>query len=181
MKQGVPILMGLVMGCAAAGCRTATRVTEMPRVDLDLTSSGNRGYLLGTPPPASASERTTRQMVETEVEIPSLYKPKRGQTAPVSLREVAPPEVDLSEEEAATGKGPAAAYDTYVVKKGDTLWSIAASPQIYGDATRWRSVFEANRDLLRSPDRLRPGMTLRIPRGASTTPQPSPEAATSIK
>ena len=181
MKQGVRILMGIAMGCTATGCRTATRITDMPRVDLDLTSGGNRGYLLGTPPPAPASERTTRQMVETEVEIPSLYKPKRGQTAPVGLGEVAPPEVDLSEEEVGTGENPAGAYDTYVVKKGDTLWSIAASPQIYGDATKWRSLFEANRDLLRSPDRLRSGMTLRIPRGPSKIPEPSPEATTFTK
>ena len=50
------------------------------------------------------------------------------------------------------------------MKEGDTLWSIAANPQVYGDATKWRRLAEANRDVLKSPDRLRAGLSLRIPR-----------------
>lgn len=144
-----------------AGCRATAKVVEVPRVDLGL-ADGNRGYLVGVPPEA-ADVKTTRQMVEATVEVPSLYKAKRGGT-PVSLEGIAPPE-----REPVTGEAPLVSgtggYDTYVVQKGDSLWSIAAKPEVYGNATQWRRLFDANRDLLKGPDDLKAGMTLRIPRG----------------
>ena len=70
----------------------------------------------------------------------------------------------MAVEEGASNPEPPARYDTYVVKKGDSLWSIAAKPEVYGTATKWRRLYDANRDLLKSPERLRPGMTLKIPR-----------------
>ena len=62
-----------------------------------------------------------------------------------------------------------------MVKKGGSLWSIAAKPEVYGKATRGRRLFDANRDVLKSPDRLRPGMTLKIPRGQGETSAASAE------
>lgn len=164
MQSVKGIILGMVGLCVVAGCRTATRVVQEPRVDLEL-GSGNRGYLLGTPPPAAGPRQTTREMIETEVEVPSFSRPKRAATTPVGLEEVAPPEMDMGEEGLEDLEEVEQAYDTYVVKKGDTLWSIAADPAIFGDATKWRQLFAANRDVLKSPDRLRAGMTLRIPRG----------------
>ena len=163
MRRRAQIMLGMVGVLVAGGCkaptRMAARVTEVPRVDLDL-EGGNRGYLIGTPPPPGALE-TTRQMVETTVEIPSLYKPKRT-NAPVNLEAMGAPETERMAEDKSQAPGH---YDTYVVQKGESLWSIAAKPEIYGKATRWRRIFDANRDLLKSPDRVRPGMTLKIPRG----------------
>ena len=174
----------LSLGCLAlvlvSGCRTAARVTTVPRVDLELEGVGNRGYLVGTPPPAQAL-KTTRQMVETDVEIPSFYKPKRtgGQA---TLEGIAPPETEMSEGSPTTPPGTELAhgtYDTYVVQKGDSLWSIAAKPEIYGKATHWRRIFDANRGLLKTPDRLKAGMTLKIPREEGTgTSHPEDEGTT---
>lgn len=56
---------------------------------------------------------------------------------------------------------PVAATDRYTVQSGDTLWKIAA--EVYGDGARYAEVFEANRDLLDSPDRILPGQELRLP------------------
>lgn len=161
--------LGVAVVCVAAGCRTATRIVEEPRVDLEVAGRGNRGYLLGTPPPVSEPRKTTRQIVETEIEVPRglgrLAGPAPRQ--PVELKEVAPPEVDLSEPMAVPEQGLPQTFGTYVVKKGDTLWSIAADPAVFGDATKWRALYAANRDALKSPDQLRAGMTLRVPRGGS--------------
>ena len=158
MHRVMRMVFGTVTVLLAGGCRTATRVTEVPRVDLSL-EGGNRGYLVGTPSEAAAL-KTTRQMVETDVEIPSFYRPKRG-GAPVSLEEMAPPETEAV---GGTAEAPPRVFDVYVVQKGDSLWSIAKRPEIYGKATRWRRIFDANRDQLKSPDRLHAGMTLKIPR-----------------
>jgi len=52
----------------------------------------------------------------------------------------------------------------YRVKKGDSLWSIAGSPEVYNDPNKWKKIFEANKDRLTSPDLLYPGQKLIIPR-----------------
>ena len=50
---------------------------------------------------------------------------------------------------------------THVVQEGETLSDIAAA--YLGSALRWDTIFEANRERLSSPDRVRAGMTIVIP------------------
>lgn len=51
---------------------------------------------------------------------------------------------------------------TYTVRSGDTLTAIAL--QVYGDATRWRSIYEANRSTIGSnPNLIRPSQKLVVP------------------
>jgi len=49
----------------------------------------------------------------------------------------------------------------YTVQKGDTLSAIAKTQ--YGDARKYPQIFEANKPMLKDPDRIYPGQTLRIP------------------
>jgi len=49
----------------------------------------------------------------------------------------------------------------HLVKKGETL--IDLSRQYFGSPGRWKEIFEANRDQIDDPGRIRPGMKLRIP------------------
>jgi nucleoid-associated protein YgaU len=49
----------------------------------------------------------------------------------------------------------------YTVERGDTLSKIAK--QFYGDASAYNLIFEANRPMLKDPDEIYPGQTLRIP------------------
>lgn len=65
------------------------------------------------------------------------------------------------------GSSTAALPGVYVVKPGDTLPSVAAKPEIYGDATRWREIHEANRGILGGSFELYPGVRLVIPRPAT--------------
>ncbi|ANB19430.1 LysM peptidoglycan-binding domain-containing protein [Dokdonella koreensis] len=51
--------------------------------------------------------------------------------------------------------------ETYTVVKGDTLSKIAK--KFYGNANRWRAIFEANRDQISNPDLIKPGQVLTIP------------------
>src|SRR5262245_12068595 len=59
---------------------------------------------------------------------------------------------------------PAAHEATYTVKSGDTLSSIAK--QFYGDAHEYPEIFNANRDQLSDPDKIKPGQVLKIPQHA---------------
>lgn len=49
----------------------------------------------------------------------------------------------------------------YTVKKGDTLSEIAQSQ--LGKASRYNEIFEANKPMLKHPDKIYPGQVLRIP------------------
>lgn len=52
----------------------------------------------------------------------------------------------------------------YDVVAGDTLWGIAARPEIYDNGFLWPLIFNANRNQLVSPSALMVGMDLVIPR-----------------
>ena len=56
-------------------------------------------------------------------------------------------------------ENPYAQY--HVVKQGDTLSKIAE--EYYGDQMLYPKIFEANKDVLQDPDKIKPGQRLRIP------------------
>jgi nucleoid-associated protein YgaU len=64
------------------------------------------------------------------------------------------------EEEVSTPE-PAAEPVFHTVVKGDTLWNI--SEKTLGSGARYNEIFEANRPMLKDPDKIYPGQMLRIP------------------
>ena len=92
--------------------------------------------------------------------IPAVFE-ERGATAPSA------PAAGSSDRGEATPKATARdgrlrnAAQEYTVRPGDTLRLIAV--RVYGDESRWVRIYEANRDLLASPDDLVAGMELEIP------------------
>ena len=60
----------------------------------------------------------------------------------------------------ATGAAPAT-ESTYTVKAGDTLSKIAKDK--LGDANAYHEIFNANRDQLSDPDKIKPGQVLKLP------------------
>jgi nucleoid-associated protein YgaU len=62
---------------------------------------------------------------------------------------------------AAPPKPAAPAAEVYTVVKGDNLSKIAK--HFYGNANEWKRIFEANRDVLKDPDKIFPGQQLKIP------------------
>ena len=62
---------------------------------------------------------------------------------------------------AASAGGGSAQGRSYTVQSGDTLSKIAK--EFYGNANDYNRIFEANRDKLESPDKIRPGQELVIP------------------
>ena len=54
--------------------------------------------------------------------------------------------------------------ETYTVKSGDTLSKIAK--EHLGDANAYMKIFNANKDQLTDPDKIKPGQVLKIPTAA---------------
>ena len=56
------------------------------------------------------------------------------------------------------------AATTYTVKEGDTLSAIAK--RLLGNANDYMEIFNANKDQLTDPDKIKPGQVLKIPQHA---------------
>ncbi len=70
-------------------------------------------------------------------------------------------EATMSTEPEAPAEVPAEGGKTYTVVSGDTLWKIASDH--YGKGNEYMKIFEANRDILDNPDKIKVGQVLKIP------------------
>ena len=66
--------------------------------------------------------------------------------------------VDASAVEAPDVEGKVAYYQ---IQSGDTLWNIAK--EYLGNGARYTEIFEANKEVIKSPDLIYPGQKIRIP------------------
>ena len=184
MKRAFAWMVVGMVGVGFAGCsRIQTKIVEKPRVDQEL--QGNRGYLKGSAP-AGGPRRATREMVETNVELKTWQemnpwrKEKKGAAPEVTpapattMPAYEPPpsrgweQQEQQEEynippvtETPSSVSAPAGGTTYTVQKGDTLQKI--SQKFYGTTKNWYKIYKANKDVLKSPDKIRPGQTITIP------------------
>lgn len=68
---------------------------------------------------------------------------------------------DFSDVQSGSSTTAAGGDRVYVVRSGDSLSKIAQRE--YGDANKWRQIFEANQDKIKNPDLIHPGQELKIP------------------
>lgn len=54
-----------------------------------------------------------------------------------------------------------AANKSYTVKSGDSLWKIAKIT--YGDGSKWKSIYEANKNIIADPNKLSVGLVIVLP------------------
>ena len=155
LLAAVPLLM-LATGCAA---RTYSVVKD--RVDQNLYE-GNRGCLAGNCPQTETPRRMTRTTHVLEVELGKKAKTKPA-PAVESAQSTYIPETYTSTIEEVRSASLETAMESYQVQKGDTLQKI--SQKFFGTTKKWHKIYKANEGILKSPDKLRPGMTINIPVG----------------
>ena len=178
IKQAV-----LFLGCASLallfwGCLTRAYTLEKPRVDLEI--SGNRGYLQGTPraddrSPASRLS-STRKITVVEIELGKHPKEEEAESK-AHLKEASAIDQDTSFLDEVIFQEPDTSFDDdvqeeefpeekeeyklYKAQKGDTLQKV--SYKFYKTTRRWNKIYKANKDILKSPDKLYPGQVIKIP------------------
>lgn len=151
-----------------SGCTVRSYSLTKDRVDQDI--SGNRGYLKGQPPAGSEKERKstrTTQIVEVELRSPLKFdraKPKAQEPAAhkMSVESTEGNRGYITQSVSPEIAEPmAASFEKYTVQKNDTLQKI--SQKFYGTTKKWNKIYEANKDVLKGPNRVYPGQTLNIP------------------
>ena len=58
-------------------------------------------------------------------------------------------------------------YDTYTIKKGDTLSGIAKKK--LGSSSRWREIYELNKDIIKNPNLIYANQKIKLPKYATGT------------
>ncbi|QBQ55243.1 HAD-IC family P-type ATPase [Nitrosococcus wardiae] len=109
-----------------------------------------------TPKVKTPPERTPTPVPQPP-EVAQIPRPEEEQEAP-ARPDVAPqPPIREAPEQAEVSP----AVKTVVVQPGDTLSQIAA--RAYGDPNQWPLIYEANRDKIKDPNVITPGMELTLP------------------
>ena len=165
MKKLFVFLALAVMMTVVAGCSVTTKMITRDRVDQDLTSTaGNQGYLQGTAP-AVGERKSTKTYIEVQVEAQAIDKEDR------TARKAVEPAAPTTNFEASTANQRVSPetqlietkeeFADYKVQKGETLQKI--SLKLYGTTKKWKKLFNLNKEMLKSPDKIRPGMVIKVP------------------
>ncbi len=165
---------GVVRGKAAPAPETDRKKTKtMYNIEIELSSRhddkiserkdtgvyGNRGYMVKKSIPedkkavsAPKRKKTTTLMGFGAPRTPQVVYQKPGASEKKYKKEKG--SGAIVEKEAKEPK-------VYVVEKGDTLQKI--SKKMYGTTRKWKRIYDANRDILKSPDMIKAGQELVIP------------------
>jgi nucleoid-associated protein YgaU len=160
MKYTWLIIGLLLMG----GCLTRTYVVEKPRVDLEV--KGNRGYLSGEAGEEAAAnkfgEKRKISVLEVELGAHERKKPQQhvSQSEAMISHELEMTKAVDDKEIVTDNEGPE--FQEYIVQKEDTLQKI--SQKFYGTTKKWKTLYEENKVVLKSADKVYPGMKLKIPK-----------------
>ena len=155
-----------------SGCVVRTYEVTRDRVDQDL--AGNRGYIMGQPPKdlETKERKTTRQTHVVEIELNSPIKfEKMKKSQPAEKQEAVEQTTEegnrgyVNGGEETQGKAPEAVkFQKYTVQKGDTLQKI--SQKLYGTTKKWTKIYDANRDVMKGPNKIYAGQVLNVPEQA---------------
>lgn len=168
LKRGLllSVLSFFLFTCFGCSVKTYSVLKERP----DRETAGNQGYLTGGSSQKKEIVQKKRKTYVTEIEFGSQAFGKKGAASQASeetrvddyyILEEQP--IVLDELGVQAQGGASQAVTTYVVKKGDTLEKIAGRPEVYNNKKRWYKIYEANKDAIKNPDRIKPGQVLKIP------------------
>jgi nucleoid-associated protein YgaU len=177
------VYLMLATGCSSGGTGdemadelpTADAGTDaVPKADAEVAAAPDAGMPTDgsmtappvdqTPPPASPDMAQTPPPVDAPAPVVAQQTPPVD-TAPAPVAAPAPAPETPS---ASSGSG-----ESYTVQHGDTLMRIAFDH--YGDLYKWKSIYEANRNVIKDPNVITPGTVLTIAGGGSGPATPSGE------
>jgi len=165
-------LICVVLAFFVAGCTVRAYSQRKDRVDQEM--SGNAGYVQGAQQPVDRSDfKTTRKVyvvefvkkdkkLDEELEAAMASKPGTAPAQETAVEKRATPMSPApTMEEAVTEEG-AGGFEEYTIQEGDTLQKI--SKKFYDTYRKWEKIYEANKDTLKNPNKIKPGTVIVIPK-----------------
>ena len=106
----------------------------------------------GEAPQSSAPAEAASPPAPAEVPAPSGEAPAVAQAAPPAVPETISPKLEHAD-------------SAVIIRRGDSLWRI--SRRVYGHGIRYSTIYLANQDQIRDPDRIWPGQVFKVPEKSS--------------
>jgi nucleoid-associated protein YgaU len=165
MKRAIVFFMVLFL----SGCLGRTYLTNRNKLDFDPVTGErhaptndpkdnekvmvweielNKGKV---PPKPTTTAETTTESTYTQTE--STQSTAFSTPEPVT-------EVSATPATTTTASGDKT-YTEYTVQKSDTLQKI--SQKVYGTTKKWQLLYNENKDVLKGPDKLYPGLVIKVP------------------
>ena len=165
----VIFLLTSIYGCTSAKkIHVASYIQERERVDQDL--SGNAGFLMGNTSSLNEGQKQkTRQVFVVEVSKESDEDQAKEKTKPAAMNQpsesTSSPLSDVQTDQPPSPSTMAeikqAGVIEYTVEKDDTLQKVAK--KYYNSYGKWIKIYEANKAVIKDPNHIKPGITLKIP------------------
>ncbi len=178
----------VILAVFAAGCGVKAQTYVMTKERVDQEAEGNGGCLSGKCEAAPAPEKKTRKVYILEVtkplpesQVKKIEEEIQSSSTSIDVQEEVAQEVvpasasqqrravvipPIEDELASLDKveevpqGPTE-DQSYTVLKDDTLQKIAK--KFYGSFGKWYMIYEANKEVIKNPNLVKPGTVITIP------------------
>ena len=173
MTSAVVLIAFFVAGCSA-------RVYEKRQERSDQDLPGYQGFAKGLRAPGESARKKTRKVYVLEIskksssqeekekkqmlaETEEAIKKARSEIAATQASQIsAQPGGQAAENQPALNVSDDLPYTEYEVLPEDTLQKIAK--KFFDSYSKWSKIYEANKDVIPDPNRIRPGIILKIPK-----------------
>jgi nucleoid-associated protein YgaU len=145
----------MTKGGASVLARAEVTLVHEPEVVADIPQAEPKEEIASveTQEQPAQEEEPVGQVEETKVD--SEAEQTTSSTTPDALENKEP--IQSDKKEIQTGSA-------VIIRRGDSLWTVAR--RNYGAGIRYTTIFEANRDQVRDPNRIYPGQVLKVPESA---------------
>lgn len=153
------IIASILVGCAPELARTKYGKTEN-KWKQKINKYYRNWEPAPTPPPLNEKQDSFQDLPELNKEQPSAKKLNNIMNTVENIESRSSnnkQNVDKSVGKESKG----ISKKTYIIKKGDTLWSI--SKEYYGKGKNWKKIRKANKEDIKKPNKLKPGIKIVIP------------------
>lgn len=168
-RQGESDKADIVLKQAIFFARRADRKAQAAW-DADSDAEARKAQAKGQAADPSVPEQVQDGVATTDEGAEQVRAEPRRQQPPQKPelnRKAASTEDEAKPEPAPNPKAAFSPPEEYVVRDGETLWTIAARRVIYRDALLWPLIYKANRDQIKDPRQIFPQQVLTIPRNVS--------------
>ena len=145
----------MTKGGASVLARAEVTLVHEPEVVSDIPEA--------EPKEEVASVETQQQPAQEEEPVALVEETKVDSEAEQTTSSTTPDALE-NKESLQSDKKEIQTGSAVIIRRGDSLWTVAR--RNYGAGIRYTTIFEANRDQVRDPNRIYPGQVLKVPESA---------------